>query len=225
MSTTLSFPLVMMIADRGSLKTNSYGVHDEEGLLKLIKKWSDAGVNVIQIRGDARTDNELVEFVKQVLIQVDRKQTRVLVNDRPDIALVAGADGVHLKDDGSTASEIKSIGPANWVVGCSVHSSLGASKVSLDGAADYILVGNVFATNSKLGRPGLGVEKLRNIVTASEVPVVAVGGLSFSNIAGVAGTGIHGIAGIGAFMRKNGRLREDRLTLVSDCYRKLGRIV
>ena len=223
MSSTLSFPLVMMIADRGSLERNSHGVHDEEGLLKLIKDWSDAGVNVIQIRGEARTDNELVEFVKQVLIQVDRKQTKVVVNNRPDIALVSGADGVHLKDDGSTASEIRSIGPVNWIVGCSVHSSLGASKVALDGGPDYIVAGNVFATNSKPGRPGLGVEKLRDIVTASEVPVVAVGGLSFSNIAGVAGTGVRGIAGIGAFMRDASRSREDRLALVCECNRQLGR--
>jgi len=223
MRSNVLFPLVMMIADIGVLKNHGGRVRDERELLNLIKAWSDAGVNVIQIRGRAGTDLELVEFVRRVLAQVNRRQTSVIVNDRPDIALVVGADGVHMKDDGSVASEIKSLGPADWLVGCSVHSSSGASRVALDGGADYILAGNVFATDSKPGKPGLGLENLRNIVTASTVPVVAVGGLSWSNISDVAGLGVRGIAAIGAFMRDYALSGEDRAALVSSCYRQLRR--
>lgn len=223
MRSNVLFPLVMMIADIGVLDNHGGSVRDERELLNLIKAWSDAGVNVIQIRGRAGTDLELVEFVRRVLAQVNRRQTSVIVNDRPDIALVVGADGVHMKDDGSVASEIKSLGPADWLVGCSVHSSSGASRVALDGGADYILAGNVFATDSKPGKPGLGLEKFRNIVTASTVPVVAVGGLSWSNISDVAGLGVCGIAAIGAFVRDYAPSGEDRAALVSSCYRQLRR--
>ena len=136
-----------------------------------------------------------------------------------------GADGVHIKDDGSAASEIRSLGPVDWLVGCSVHSSSRASSVALDGGADYVLAGNVFPTDSKPGKRGLGLEELRNIVTASTVPVVAVGGVCLSNISDVAGTGICGIAAIGSFLHDYARSREDRAALVSSCYRQLGRTV
>ena len=225
MRSNVSFPLVMMIAEIGALRNRDGEVRDERGLLDVIKAWSDAGVNVIQIRGGGHTDRELVEFVRRVLMEVNRKQTSIVVNDRPDIALVVGADGLHIKDDGSAASEIRSLGPVDWLVGCSVHSLSRASSVALDGGADYVLAGNVFPTDSKPGKRGLGLEELRNIVTASTVPVVAVGGVCLSNISDVAGTGICGIAAIGSFLRDYARSREDRAALVSSCYRQLGRTV
>ena len=66
MRSNVSFPLVMMIAEIGALRNRDGEVRDERGLLDVIKAWSDAGVNVIQIRGGGHTDRELVEFVRRV---------------------------------------------------------------------------------------------------------------------------------------------------------------
>ena len=124
---------------------------------------------------------------------------RVVVNDRPDVALAAGADGVHLKDDARSAPRVRALGPRGWIVGRSIHDVPTARRATQCGAVDYLLAGTVFASASKPGRPPLGLDALRDIVRASSRPVLAIGGVTVDDGAAVAATGAAGVAGIRLF--------------------------
>ena len=117
---------------------------------------------------------------------------RVVVNDRPDVALAAGAGGVHLKDDERSATRVRTLGPRDWILGRSVHDVTGARRAAESGAVDYLLAGTVFGSASKPGRRALGLDALRDIVRASTRPVLAIGGVRVTDGAAVAATGAAG---------------------------------
>lgn len=125
--------------------------------------------------------------------------TRVVVNDRVDIALACGAAGVHLRGDSVPASAVRTIAPAKFLIGRSVHSV--ADALAAGAGVDYLLAGTVWPTAAKPpGRPVLGVDGLAAIVQAAAVPVLAIGGVTWDRVGEVAARGGAGIAGIGLFM-------------------------
>src|SRR6185436_13691588 len=96
---------------------------DARDLVRLIGRAAGAGVNMIQIRERRLPDRALRDLVGHILSEVDRSQTLVVVNERADVALAAGADGVHLRADGVAARRLRSIVPEGFVLGRSVHST------------------------------------------------------------------------------------------------------
>lgn len=156
-----------------------------------------AGVDQMQIR-----EGWLDALAMQRLVDAVRAATRgsgiqVLVNDRLDVALAAGADGVHLKSGSFTVAEARRLAPPGFLIGRSVHTAGDARRA--DGA-DYLIAGTVWPTASKpAGHAWLGLEGLREIVAAVGVPVLAIGGVTFERAAEIAATGAAGIAGIGLF--------------------------
>jgi thiamine-phosphate pyrophosphorylase len=123
----------------------------------------------------------------------------VLVNDRIDVALAAGAHGVHLRGDSVPASRARQIVPPGFVLGRSVHSLAEAERATEGGGLDYLLFGHVFETSSKAGLKAAGVSTLSDIAHATPLPVLAVGGMTVDRLDEVARSGASGFAAIGLF--------------------------
>jgi thiamine-phosphate diphosphorylase len=130
--------------------------------------------------------------------------TRVLVNDRLDVALACGADGVHLRGDSIGTREARAIVPAGFVIGRSVHD---VSDLRAAEGADYLIAGTVWPSRSKestMSGPStvrlLGTAGLSAIVSAAAAPVLAIGGVNLDNLASVRAAGAAGIAAIGLFL-------------------------
>src|SRR5262249_18639590 len=126
------------------------------------------------------------------------RPTRVVVNDRLDVAIAAGADGVHLRGDSFGWQPVRRLMGPSFVIGCSVHSVEAARLAS---GADYLIAGTVRPTSSKpVGQPLLGVDGLSRIVAATRVPVLAIGGVTARRGREVAAAGGAGVAAIGLFI-------------------------
>jgi thiamine-phosphate pyrophosphorylase len=159
-----------------------------------------AGVNLIQIREGDLDSRALSELVRSCVRATAGSQARVVVNDRVDVALAAGADGVHLRSDSPTAARVRQVVPARFLVGRSVHSAEEAEKVASEGGLDYLIAGTIFPSGSKPDQTAfLGLDGLRAVVGRVELPVLAIGGVTVETVADIAGTGARGVAAIGMF--------------------------
>ncbi len=196
-----SSSLICLVTDRRALTTAGTGDEDlaARQLLDLIADCADAGVDLVQIREPDLSDRGLLALVRGAVDRTRAAGARVIVNDRPDVALAAGAAGVHLKDDERSAVRVRALGPRRWIVGRSVHDTAAARRAGASGAVDYLLAGTVFASASKPGRPSLGLAALREIAGAVGRPVLAIGGVRVADAAAVAATGAAGVAGIRLF--------------------------
>jgi thiamine-phosphate diphosphorylase len=135
----------------------------------------DAGVDVVQVRERDLPAGVLLGLVSRLRSRAASGSTRVIVNDRSDVAAAAGADGVHLPSHGVSAVRLRRIEPA-WVLGRSIH---GAERPADCAACDYLLYGTVFPSASKSsGSPVAGLDGLRIAVNATGRPVVAIGGIT-----------------------------------------------
>jgi thiamine-phosphate diphosphorylase len=124
----------------------------------------------------------------------------LIVNDHPDIALAADADGVHLGQDDLPVKEARKIMGKNRIIGISTHTVEQARDAGRDGA-DYIGFGPVFHTTTKdAGRP-MGIEMLREIKRQVQIPVIAIGGINAENIRPVLETGVDAVAVSSAILR------------------------
>ncbi len=121
------------------------------------------------------------------------------MNERLDVALAAGAHGVHLRGDSMRASRVRTIVPRGFLVGRSVHTREDAIAATEGGGLDYLIFGTVFHTPSKPGRGAAGIAALADVVTMTPLPVLAVGGMSVGRFGEVARAGAIGFAGIALF--------------------------
>lgn len=156
-----------------------------------------AGVDLVQIREPGLEAADLSTLVSAVMRIARGTATRIVVNDRLDVALACGADGVHLRADSIPASAARTLAPAPFLIGRSVHSRDEAAGVS---DVDYLIAGTVFPTPSKPeGGARLGFEGLRAIASATRVPVLAIGGVTLDRLDDVRSAGASGVAAIGLF--------------------------
>ena len=172
---------------------------EEDGLVRRIGSAARAGAHLIQIRQPHVEALALTRLVERARQAVAGTAARVLVNDRVDVALSAGAHGVHLRGESMPAARVRAIAPAGFVIGRSVHAVAEALAVERDGDLDYLLFGTVFATDSKPGLAPAGVEGLAAVCASVSLPVLAIGGMTVSSLAAVAHTGAAGFAAIGLF--------------------------
>lgn len=157
-----------------------------------------AGVDLIQLREPGLEAHALLTLATRLVEMTRDTPTRVVVNDRLDVAVAAGAHGVHLRGDSIAPERARSMVPAGFLIGRSVHGA-GEAVLAARGA-DYCVAGTVFPTPSKPGlRQPLGLEGLEAIVRAVPLPVLAIGGVSMERIEAVAATGAAGMAAIGLF--------------------------
>ena len=196
-------PVVCLITDRHRL-----AVPGEEGVAAQVADAARAGVHLVQIRERDLEGAGLLRLVRRCVDATGGSSTRVLVNDRLDVALAAGAHGVHLRGDSMPAARIRSMVPAGFLIGRSVHDAEEARRVSATGGLDYLVFGPVFETLSKPGRPAAGLDALHAVVRATTVPVLAIGGIAIDHVAAVIEAGAAGFAAIGLFAGDDGGSRQ-----------------
>ena len=158
-----------------------------------------AGVHLVQIRERDLDGGAALRLVAGCVAAVRGTRTRILVNERIDVALAAGAHGVHLRADSVPASRVRRIVPPGFLIGRSVHSMEETLRATADGGVDYLLFGTVFPTASKPGQAAAGTDALAEIVRATPLPVIAVGGVTVATAPAVARAGAAGVAAIALF--------------------------
>ncbi len=159
------------------------------------------GARLLQLRLKDASSRELLAAARAVRVQTTRAGALLLVNDRPDVALAAHADGVHLgQDDLPVAAARAVLGPGP-LVGVSTHDVAQARAAAGDGA-DYVGVGPVFVTATKRGAlPPRGLDLVRAVRAAVSLPLVAIGGVTPDAAAAVRAAGADAVAMIDALVR------------------------
>jgi thiamine-phosphate pyrophosphorylase len=185
-------------------------------LLRLIQEAVRAGVDLIQIREKDLATRPLVELVQAAVECARGTETRVVVNDRLDVALAVAASGVHLGTQSLPALAVRRCVPVDFLVGVSCHS-LAEALAAESAGADYIVFGPVFATPSKLRYgPPQGLSKLQDVAADVKIPVLALGGIAVNRAKPCLAVGATGIAGISVFQdceSLEARVRELRVEL------------
>jgi thiamine-phosphate diphosphorylase len=160
-----------------------------------------AGVDVIQVRERDLSDGQLAALVRRIAGLAAGTSTRVIVNDRADVAIAAGAAGVHLRGDSLPASRVRTTVPEGFLIGRSVHSLADVDAAAAGGRCDYLFFGTVFPSAGKPdGHPVAGLDALRAACARSSLPVIAIGGINEENAALVRAAGAAGFAAVGLFM-------------------------
>ena len=166
-----------------------------------------AGIDLIQVRERDLDAGPLSALVSDIVQLARGTATRVVVNERLDVALACGADGVHLRSDSMPADEVRRMAPPGFLIGRSVHRP---EQAVAAGPLDYLVAGTVFPTSSKAATPSgtadpifdrlLGLDGLTQISRAARVPVLAIGGMTVERAGAVRAAGAAGLAAIGLFI-------------------------
>jgi thiamine-phosphate pyrophosphorylase len=160
----------------------------------LVRAAIEAEVPLFQIREKSLPARVLYEIVASAAEITRGSKTRLLVNDRSDIARAAGADGVHLTTRSLPADVVRSIYGPEFLIGVSTHS-LEEARAACDAGADFVVFGPVFEKQG-FSAPQ-GVEKLRHVAgDLGEFPVLAIGGIALENVAACLEAGASGVAAI-----------------------------
>lgn len=183
---------LMVVTDRRLAGTRS--------VREVVEAALAAGARVIQLRDKNATARELYQQASELLPLVHGHLGFLVVNDRIDVALAAGADGVHLGPDDIPVATARRIAPPDFLIGASTDDPQRARELEQHGAS-YIGCGAVFGTSTKdVGKERIGPERVREVAAAVRIPVVAIGGITPDNVAQLGGTGAAGVAVVGAVM-------------------------
>jgi len=174
---------------------------DETRLVHHVERAFALGVDFVQLRRRERPAREVEALAKRLVGLSPGAGAKVLVNGRLDVALSAGAGGVHLPADGLPVAAVRRVAPPDFVVSRSTHSREAVARAYEEGAS-FVLFGPVFPTSSKPGHPGVGLEVLAEVVSSVPIPVYALGGVTPERISQIANAGARGIAGISVFERE-----------------------
>jgi thiamine-phosphate pyrophosphorylase len=190
--------MICLVTDRRCL-TGASAATDR--LIELIGVATRAGVDLIQIRERDLSTADLVRLVGRAVEAARTTTAKIVVNDRLDVALAAGADGVHLRSDSIDASAARALVGPKAIVGRSVHSADEAIDATRAGGLDYLIFGTLFDTPSKppVARPS-ALDELSSACRAVDVPVLAIGGMTVDRVDAAARAGAAGIAAIRLFV-------------------------
>ena len=192
-------PIICYVTGREALD----GTNSTEKLIAKIRAAGAAGADWVQIREREMTARELLNLTKAA-IAGPGGPTSILVNDRLDVALAAGAAGVHLRGESVPVAEAvrwlrETRAPADFLVGVSCHSVEEARQAEATGAS-YLFFGPIFETpaKKKFGPPQ-GIAKLTEVCNSVRIPVIAIGGVNEETAPKCLQTGASGIAAIRMF--------------------------
>lgn len=198
----LTHPSIYLITDRQAFRPKTRPAAERElwqAQLAALQLAARAGCHFIQIREKDLTAHALCEFARAAIALARPYGAKILVNDRLDVALATGADGVHLRINSLPVAATRRRVAADFLIAASTHSLAEAQAAERDGA-DFIVCGPVYDTPSKreYGTP-LGIEVFAAICREVRVPVFALGGIRLDNFRAPLAAGAAGIAAIGLF--------------------------
>lgn len=200
--------LLYAVTDRAWLGSNSLAQQVEDAV--------KAGVTFIQLREKDLDYDAFLEQALEIKKVTDRQKVPFVINDNIDVAIACNADGVHVGQSDMAAGDVRKRLGEDKIIGVSVQTVEQAVFAEKNGA-DYLGVGAVFSTSTKLDAHTVSFDQLRQICEAVSIPVVAIGGISESNILQLKGTGIDGIAVVSAiFAQKNIYVASKRLAELSE---------
>jgi thiamine-phosphate pyrophosphorylase len=204
MMLSLPKPILYLITRGATSETTTPGSEEFQNILQQVSAAVTAGIQLIQIREKQLTAQMLFELTTSVVAITRGSSTRVLVNDRADIAASSGADGVHLTTRSLTPDVIRKTFGAKFLIGASTHSLVEVQDARRQGA-DFAVFGPIFPSPSKerYGSP-LGLGKLSEATgELASFPLIALGGVTLENVNECLLAGAGGIAGITLFSEPN----------------------
>jgi thiamine-phosphate pyrophosphorylase len=153
-----------------------------------------AGVRLLQYRDKWASARDLLKTSRELVASLKRHEASLVVNDRPDVAWLAGAAGVHVgQEDLDPGQTRAAVGKKMWI-GASTHN-LEQFRAAADSCADYLAIGPIFATTSKANPdPVVGLELIRQLRPLTNKPIVAIGGITLERAAAVIAAGADSIA-------------------------------
>jgi thiamine-phosphate pyrophosphorylase len=169
-------------------------------LLDVVEQALQGGVDAVQLREKDLPTRELCELARGLRERCRRHGARLLINDRIDVALAVGADGVHLPADSFLSADARRLLGARALIGVSTHQ-IGEANAAAAGGADFIVFGPIFETPSKQPfGPPVGLSALAAVARAVELPVFAIGGVTAQRIGSLQQHGASGVAVISAIL-------------------------
>ena len=198
---TFSLPKIYPITD-GSITNLSH--------LEQTKRLIAGGAKIIQLREKKASSAEFYETAQEVMLFARQQNVKIIINDRVDIALAVGADGVHLGQNDLPPDEARKILGENAIIGFSTHNieqALEAVKLPIN----YLAIGPIFATNTKENPDAIvGIEGLSKVREAiRDFPLVAIGGINFENAPNILANGADSIAVISAILTPASHISEN----------------
>lgn len=177
-------------------KSKLYAILDKDlcagNLLPIARKIIDSGVDIVQLRFKNGETKDILRFAK-VLRRLSRNKALFIVNDHVDVALASGADGVHLGQEDMPIEIARRMAGDNFLIGASCHN-LKQAKIAQKCGADYIGIGPMFATSTKVKEPVIGLKVLKEIKRSIRLPSFAIGGINLGNLPKIRQYGISTIA-------------------------------
>jgi thiamine-phosphate pyrophosphorylase len=161
----------------------------------------DAGVRMLQYRNKTASSRELLESSKRLSVELMPRGITFIVNDRADVAALAGARGVHVGQEDLGVEEAREVVGQDRLVGLSTHNRTQFEQAAA-GSADYIAVGPIFSTSTKVNPdPVVGTELIRQVRPLTDKPIVAIGGITLESAAEVIRAGADSVAVISDILR------------------------
>lgn len=193
-------PISYLITSGQTTAATTSSSKDFQEILQLIEAAVAAKIDLIQVREKALTTKVLYELAGRAAEVTRNSATKLLINDRADVAASAGADGVHLTTRSLPAAVVRRTFGNDFLIGVSTHS-LSEARDAQGANADFAVFGPVFQTPSKeqYGSP-VGVEQLKHVCAELKpFPILAIGGVTEDNFADCLRAGAQGIAAIRMF--------------------------
>ena len=187
--------LLYAVTDRTWLKGRT--------LADVVEEAIKAGVTFLQLREKNLEYDAFLQLAKEIKCVTDKYKIPYVINDNVQVAMAAGADGVHVGQGDMSPKDVRKIIGPDKILGVSAQT-VEQAVLAEESGADYIGVGSVFPTSTKLDAEAVSLETLKEICKAVSIPVVAIGGINKDNAIKLAGSGIDGIAVVSAiFAQEN----------------------
>lgn len=204
MTTRLSKPILYLITPGAGNSATTSSSPEFQKILSQVAAAVEARVQLVQLREKQLPTRLLFELTARVVELSRGTSTKILVNDRSDVAKGAGADGVHLTTQSIAPAIVKDTFGQGFLVAVSTHS-LTEARAARDSGADFAVFGPVFSTASKKEYgAAVGVNQLEEVSRSlAPFPVLALGGIAIDNVETCFRAGASGVAGISLFERSD----------------------